>query len=306
MRFPRKKQKRRVPESAGLDYPSNKQAPGAVYHASPSVRKLAREKGINLENIAGTGPNGRILADDLEKATGPMAQTAKLSSSVMPEETIPLTKIQKISGPRLTNSFRDIPQVTQFEKADVTDLEEFRKSMDTKISILPFIIKAVTAALQKYPKFNSSIDTEAEEITLHKYYNLGIAVDTPAGLMVPVVKNTEEKGILNINSELKELAERARNGKSGIEELTGATFSISSLGGIGGTAFTPIINPPEAAILGLSKIRKEPVWDGEKFVPKDLLPLSLTYDHRIVDGAEAAEFTVYLAKLLSDIRRILL
>ena len=287
-------------ETAAPDYPVNYQEPGAVYHATPSVRKYAREKGINLEGIAGSGPNGRILVEDLEKsAAGQVHSTAA-------DERIPLSRIQKISGPRLTQSVQTIPHVTQFDKADVTGLEKFRKSLERKVSILPFIIKAVTAALKKYPRFNSSLDQEAGELILHNYFNIGIAVNTPDGLMVPVVKNAESKDIYALADELAEIAERARNGKSRAEELSGATFSISSLGGIGGTAFTPIINPPEAAILGVSRIQKEPVWNGEAFVPAEILPLSLSYDHRIIDGAAGAEFTAYLAGLLTDIRKILL
>lgn len=296
----------RKPQSLTAEYPVNRQQPGAVYHASPSVRRLAREKNINLADVAATGPNGRILKEDLQKLPGSAVSTGSGAVPGLRDEIIPLTRIQKISAPRLTASVRDIPQVTQFDKADVTELEKFRKTLDEKISILPFVIKAVTAALQKYPKFNSSLNQASEEITLHKYYNIGIAVNTEAGLMVPVIKDADKKSVLNINAELKALADRARGGKSSAEELAGATFSISSLGGIGGTAFTPIINPPEAAILGLSRIGKEPEWTGEEFIPADMLPLSLTYDHRIVDGAEAAEFTAYVAKLLADIRRILL
>ncbi|MDC7225473.1 MAG: 2-oxo acid dehydrogenase subunit E2 [Spirochaetales bacterium] len=288
------------------DYPENKQTAGAVFHATPSVRKLARERKIDLADVTATGPNGRILKEDLDKVSGVRYPAVTASAALGQDEVIPLTRIQKIAGPRLTESIRNIPHVTQFDKSDVTELEIFRKTLDEKISILPFVIKAVTAALQKYPKFNSSLDPDKQEITLHKYYNIGIAVNTDAGLMVPVIKDADKKGALAINAELKALAERARSGKSESEDLTEATFSVSSLGGIGGTAFTPIINPPEAAILGLSKISKEPVWDGEAFIPRDVLPLSLSYDHRIVDGAEAAEFTAYLAVLLSDLRRILL
>lgn len=287
-------------KSVQPDYPVNTQKPGAVYHATPSVRKFAREMGVDLDGIAGSGPNGRILKEDLENKV----------SSVMPashaDQRVPLTRIQKISGPRLTESVQTIPHVTQFDKADVTELEKFRKSLERKVSILPFIIRAVTAALKKYPKFNSSIDQDAGELILHNYFNVGIAVNTPEGLMVPVVKNADSKNIYELADEIAGLAERARNGKSTSDDISGATFSISSLGGIGGTAFTPIINPPEAAILGVSRIQKEPLWNGETFVPAEMLPLSLSYDHRIIDGAAGAEFTSYLSRLLSDIRNILL
>jgi pyruvate dehydrogenase E2 component (dihydrolipoamide acetyltransferase) len=232
-------------------------------------------------------------------------------------ERKPLTRIQKISGPHLQRSWQTIPLVTQFDEADVTDLETFRhtlkeemarvpKEQQVKISILPFIVKAVTAALDAYPELNSSYDGASGELIIKKYRHIGIAVDTPDGLMVPVLRDADKKGVKEIAAELSLLGEKARNGKLGTKDISGASFSISSLGGIGGTMFTPIINPPEAAILGVSKITKKPMWNGKEFVPRDMLPLSLSYDHRVIDGALGARFVTYLSSLLGDIKRILL
>ena len=291
--------------TAGPEY--NRQAPGAVYHATPSTRQYAREQEILLSQLKGTGPNGRILKSDVDMAKGgelPERQSRRASSEK--EERLPLTRIQKIAGPRLTASINTIPHVTQFNQADITELTDFRKTLDKKVSLLPFIIKAVTTALKSYPVFNSVLDESSSEIILKKYYNIGIAVDTREGLLVPVIKDADRKNIYQLGEEIKDLADKSRTGTAGMGELSGATFSISSLGGIGGTGFTPIINPPEAAILGVSRAGIQPVWNGSKFVPRELLPLSLSYDHRIIDGAAGARFIVYLSELLQDIRRILL
>ncbi|MBI9101903.1 MAG: 2-oxo acid dehydrogenase subunit E2 [Spirochaetales bacterium] len=297
-------------ETAGNEEIINLQPPGSIYHATPAVRQYAREQGVQLSELKGSGPNGRILKDDVDRSAGAKKQGIgsglKDSTGSLLTERIPLTRIQKIAAPRLLKSSQTIPHVTQFNQANVMELEAFRKALPEKLSILPFIIKAVTAALVKYPKFNASLDEDAGEIILKRYYNIGIAVNTPGGLMVPVVKDADKKSISILAGEISELAERARNGKSEVVELTGATFTISSLGGVGGTAFTPIINPPETAILGISRISRQPVWKGDEFIPGDMLPLSLSYDHRVIDGAEGAEFTVYLSSLLEDIRRILL
>jgi len=307
----------------------NEQALGAVYHATPSIRQYARELGIALSMVQGSGPNGRILKEDVQKLVkqamsgslqkdAPMEESALEDFSVYGEiERKPLSRIQKISGPHLQKSWRTIPHVTQFDQADVTELEAFRvqlkdemakgkQELKVKISILPFIIKAVTAALKKYPELNSSYDGKSGELILKRYYHIGIAVETPQGLMVPVIRNADAKSIQELAVELDELSSRARDGKLKVNDITGGSFSISSLGGIGGTAFTPIINPPETAILGVSRMTKQPVWNGEAFVPRDMLPLSLSYDHRAIDGALGVRFTTYLAQLLSDIRRILL
>ncbi len=308
----------------------NRQDLGSTYHATPSVRQLARELGVELKTIQGTGPHGRILREDVQAlvkaavknftsgGTAPVAGGFELEdfSVYGSVERKALSRIQKISGPHLQRSWQTIPLVTQFDEADVTELELFRKKIkaeterkvkeeQVKLSILPFIIKAVTTALKQYPEFNASYDERSGEIILKQYYHIGIAVDTPDGLMVPVLRNADMKSITEIAQELVEISQRARDGKLKSNDISGGSFSISSLGGIGGTAFTPIINPPESAILGISKITKKPVWDGDKFIPRDMLPLSLSYDHRIIDGALGARFITYLATLISDIRRVL-
>lgn len=308
----------------------NSQAPGAKYHATPSTRQYARELGVDLGMVKGSGAHGRILKEDIQAlvkqtmkdgggpGTSSQSEFELEDFSVYgPIERRKLSKIQKISGPHLQKSWQTIPLVTQFDQADVTELELFRKSLkqemerrpkedQVKISILPFVVKAVTHALTKFPEFNASYDGASGELILKGYYHIGIAVDTPDGLMVPVLRDADKKSIEEIAKELAELGQRARDGKLKSKDISGASFSISSLGGIGGTAFTPIINPPESAILGISKMEKKPVWNGETFVPRDILPLSLSYDHRAIDGAQGARFTTYLASLLNDIRRILL
>ncbi|MFA7371541.1 MAG: 2-oxo acid dehydrogenase subunit E2 [Sphaerochaetaceae bacterium] len=285
-------------------------------HATPALRKYARELGVDISRVAGSGPHGRILHSDVQSLVKqalsgtPQRGAFKLEDfSLYGEiERVPLTRIQRLSGPHLSSAWQSIPHVTQADQADVTELEKFRKNLksEVKLSILPFVIKALPYALQKYPALNASFDEESSQIILKRYYNIGVAVDTEEGLVVPVVKNVDSKGVIEIAEELIALSERARTRKLSTEDLSGASFSVSSLGGIGGTYFTPIINRPEVAILGLSRITKQPLWNGEGFEPRDILPLSLSYDHRVVDGAVGVRFTVYLATLLNDLRRTIL
>lgn len=290
---------------------------GGAYHATPALRRYARELGVDLSRVTGSGAHGRILHEDVQRlvkeavgGSGTVAKPFALEdfSVYGPVERIPLSRIQKFSGPHLTGSWQAIPHVTQFDEADVTELEAFRRSVksEVKLSILPFVIKALSYALLEYPSLNASFDEASGEIILKRYHHIGVAVDTPEGLVVPVVRNVEEKRITEIAAELITLSQRARERKLKTEDLAGGSFSVSSLGGIGGTYFTPIINRPEVAILGLSRISKKPVWDGESFVARDILPLSLSYDHRVIDGATGVRFTGYLAGLLNDLRRVLL
>jgi pyruvate dehydrogenase E2 component (dihydrolipoamide acetyltransferase) len=312
-------------------------AAAALSHASPSIRKFARELGVDLARVAGNGRKGRITQEDVQNfVKGVMAAPASAAPAAAgkggagldlvpwpsldfakfgPTEILPLSRIQKLSGPYLHRNWVMIPHVTQFDEADITELEEFRvasnaalaKAKDTrKLTMLAFVIKASVAALKKYPAFNSSIDATGENLILKQYYNIGFAADTPNGLMVPVIKDVDKKGFGQIAQEMADLSAQARDGKLRSPDMQGATFTISSLGGIGGTAFTPIINAPEVAILGLSKAAMKPVWDGKQFVPRLMMPLSLSYDHRVIDGAMGARFAVYLADLLGDIRKTLL
>jgi len=306
-------------------------------HASPSVRKFARELGVPLEEVKGNGPKGRITQEDVQAftkavmagATQTKAQAAKAPAGgdgaalglipwpkvdfakFGPIERKELGRIKKISGANLLRNAIMIPAVTNHDDADITELEAFRVSTNKeneksgiKVTMLAFLIKACVAALKKYPEFNSSLDGDA--LVYKNYWHIGFAADTPNGLMVPVIKDADKKGILQISQEMGELAKKARDGKLSPAEMTGATFTISSLGGIGGKYFTPIINAPEVAILGVCKSTHEPVWDGKQFVPRLMLPLSLTWDHRVIDGAAAARFNAYLGQILGDFRRVLL
>ena len=306
-------------------------------HASPSVRKFARELGVPLEEVKGNGPKGRITQDDVQAftkavmagATQTKAQAAKAPAGgdgaalglipwpkldfakFGPIERKEMGRIKKISGANLLRNAIMIPAVTNHDDADITELEAFRVSTNKeneksgiKVTMLAFLIKACVAALKKYPEFNSSLDGDA--LVYKNYWHIGFAADTPNGLMVPVIKDADKKGILQISQEMGELAKKARDGKLSPAEMTGATFTISSLGGIGGKYFTPIINAPEVAILGVCKSTQEPVWDGKQFVPRLMLPLSLTWDHRVIDGAAAARFNAYLGQILGDFRRVLL
>ena len=301
------------------------------FHATPSVRAYAREKNIDLSGVKGSGPKGRILKEDIDSQTTslpekPASSPAAAGTSLTLPETVledfskygtieesVLGRIKQISGPHLHKSWITIPHVTHFDEADITDLESFRKQMNIevseeniKFSPLVFIVKAVVSTLKEYPLFNSSLVPGGENVILKKYYNIGIAVDTPQGLVVPVIRNADQKGMRDIALELKELSSRAREGKLAIPDIQGASFTISSLGGIGGTGFTPIINGTQVGILGLSKNYQKPVWDGTHFIPRLTLPFSLSYDHRVIDGAEAARFCKSLSNSIKDLRRALL
>ena len=309
--------------------------PAGLPHASPSVRKFARELGVDLTRVAGNGPKGRITQEDVQNfVKGVMSGSAATGTApkggsgagldLLPwpsldfskfgeTELLALSRIKKISGPNLHRNWVMIPHVTQFDEADVTELEQFRKDTNTanaksgmKLTMLAFVIKASVAALKKFPAFNASLDAEGANLILKKYYHIGFAADTPNGLVVPVIKDADKKGIAQIAQEMGELSAQAREGKLKPADMQGASFTISSLGGIGGTAFTPIINAPEVAILGLSKSDFKPVCDGKQFQPRLMLPLSLSYDHRVIDGAMGARFTVYLGEVLSDMRKVLL
>jgi pyruvate dehydrogenase E2 component (dihydrolipoamide acetyltransferase) len=303
-------------------------------HASPSVRRLARELGVDLSKVPGSGRKGRVTKEDVQSfKDSPPAEAApdKAPASAAADggglglapwpkvnfekfgeiERKPLTRIQKISGPNLHRNWVMIPHVTHQEEADITELEAFRKEIgegykkqNIRITMLAFLIKASVSALKAHPIFNASLD--GDDLILKSYYNIGFAADTPNGLMVPVIKQADAKGVADIAQELGELSGQAREGKLKSADMSGSTFTISSLGGIGGTAFTPIINAPEVAILGVTRSSMKPVWDGSEFKPRLILPLSLSYDHRVIDGAAAARFAKDLATLLTDLRRALL
>jgi pyruvate dehydrogenase E2 component (dihydrolipoamide acetyltransferase) len=315
-------------------------AKGALPHASPSIRKLARELGVPLDEVKGSGPRGRIVQDDVHGfVKGVMggslqtkAQAAKAPAAVAasggafpgllawpvvdftkfgPVERRDLSRIKKISGANLHRNWVVIPHVTNHDDADITDLEAFRVATNkeneksgVKVTMLAFLIKASVAALKKFPEFNASLD--GDQIVLKQYFHIGFAADTPNGLMVPVIKDADKKGIFQISQEMGDLAKKARDGKLSPAEMSGGCFSISSLGGIGGRYFTPIINAPEVSILGVCKSATEPRWDGKQFVPRLILPLSLSWDHRVIDGAAAARFNAYLGQILADFRRVLL
>ncbi|MCY0858529.1 dihydrolipoyllysine-residue acetyltransferase [Cupriavidus sp. D39] len=308
---------------------------GTAAHASPSVRKFARELGVDVSRVPGTGPKGRITQDDVQayvkgvmsgytaapaKAAAAPAGGGELNLLPWPKvdftrfgeiESKPLSRIKKLSGANLHRNWVMIPHVTNHDEADITELEAFRVQLNkeyekqgVKVTMLAFMIKAAVAALKKFPNFNASLD--GENLVLKQYFNIGFAADTPNGLVVPVIKNADKKGVIEIGQEMNELAKLARDGKLKPDQMQGGCFSISSLGGIGGTYFTPIINAPEVAIMGVCKSYQKPVWDGKQFVPRLTLPLSLSWDHRVIDGAEAARFNTYFGQLLADFRRILL
>jgi pyruvate dehydrogenase E2 component (dihydrolipoamide acetyltransferase) len=309
------------------------QAPAGA-HAGPSVRRMARELGIDLSKIDASGSKGRITKDDLLSfLKGPAtpapaaAAPAAAQGSGIPEipaqdfskfgpvETQALPRIKKVSGPFLHRSWLNIPHVTHNDEADITELDAYRKRLDTaakneknpyRVTLLAFLVKAVVAALKEYPEFNSSLTPEKDAIILKQYYNIGIAVDTPGGLVVPTVKDADRKGIVELSREFMAISAKARDGKLKGDDMAGGTFTISSLGGIGGTSFTPIVNAPEVAILGVVRSAMKPVWNGTEFVPRNMLPLSVSYDHRVIDGALAARFTRHLCYLLEDDRRLLL
>lgn len=298
-------------------------------HAGPSVRKFARELGVNLAEVSGSGRKGRISKQDVQAfVKGALSQPRGTGTGggfelpPMPEidfsqfgeiEEVAFSRIKKISGPALHRSWLHVPHVTQFDEADITDLEEFRNSLKAeaeqrgvKLTPLAFMIKAVIAALKRFPNFNASLNKDKTGLVLKKYYHIGFAADTPNGLVVPVIKNADQKGVFELAEALGALSAKAREGKLTPDEMQGGSFTVSSLGGIGGTAFTPIINAPEVGILGLSRAKMQPVYQDGAFVPRLMLPLSLSYDHRVIDGAEAARFTAHLSFILSDVRRLLI
>jgi pyruvate dehydrogenase E2 component (dihydrolipoyllysine-residue acetyltransferase) len=299
-------------------------------HAGPGARRLARELGIDLTSLSGTGPKGRVTKDDVVAsvrgpAPGPAAAAPVAVGAGIPEipaqdfskfgpvEIRPLSRIQKLSGPALHRSWLNIPHVTHNDEADITDLDAYRRELDAaakadgyRVTLLAFLMKASVSALREFPKFNSSLTPEKDALIYKGYYHLGVAVDTPEGLVVPVIRDVDRKGITELSRELGAVSARARDGKLDLADIQGACFTISSLGGIGGTAFTPIVNAPEVAILGVVRARTAPVWDGTVFVPRLMLPISLSYDHRVIDGALAARFARYLCQLLGDIRGLLL
>ena len=301
-------------------------------YAGPAVRHLARELGVDLSKVKGSGRNGRILKEDVQafvkqvitSAKTPEATNQAQSGTGIPEiaeidfskfgeiELRPLSRIQKLSGKHLHNSWLNIPHVTQFDEADITELEAYRKELaaeaqkrNVKMTLLAFLLKASASALKAFPEFNASLDGSKENLILKKYYNIGVAVDTPNGLVVPVIKDVNSKGLFDFAAELGEISQKAREGKLSPTDMQGACFTISSLGGIGGTAFTPIVNAPEVAILGVSRSKMQPIYKDGEFVPRLMLPLSLSYDHRVIDGAKGARFTQYLSFMLSDVRRLL-
>jgi pyruvate dehydrogenase E2 component (dihydrolipoamide acetyltransferase) len=299
-------------------------------HASPAVRRLARELGVDLTTIKGTGEKGRITKEDVKgtlvRSAAPAASAGAVApaggmgipeipavdfSKFGPTEVKPLARIKKISGPHLHRAWLNVPLVTHSDESDITDTDAYRKELDTagkdkgyRVTLLSFLIKAAVSALRQHPEFNSSLNPEKDALILKKYYNIGVAVDTPDGLVVPVVKDADRKGIVEISQELGSLSKKARDGKLGSGDMQGATFTISSLGGIGGTGFTPLVNAPEVAILGVVRSKMAPVWNGSEFKPRLMLPLSVSYDHRVIDGALAARFTRHLAHVLEDVRRL--
>ncbi len=310
--------------------PTRADMPGRKAHASPAVRRFARELGVDLPRVTGSGPKGRITKDDVQSfvkgaLSGGGVAAASGGSLALPSmpavdfskfgeiEEAELNRIRKISGSHLHRSWITVPHVTQFDEADITELEAFRKSLkdeamkqDVRLTFMPFLMKAVEAALLQFPNVNASLSADGEKLILKKYINIGVAVDTPNGLVVPVIRDVDQKGMYDLARELMEISGKAREGKLGPADMQGGCFTISSLGGIGGTQFTPIVNAPEVAILGVSRASMKPVWNGRKFKPRLVMPYSLSYDHRVIDGAEGVRFTTWLKTLLTDIRRLVL
>lgn len=298
-------------------------------HASPAVRRFARRLGVDITTVEGSGPKGRVTKDDVQNHVKQVVavhdQIAATTGSAIPAipeidfskfgktETVELGRIKKLSGAHLKRAWLNIPHVSQFDEADITEMEAFRKEnkpeaekMGIKMTFMPFLMRACAKALKEMPEFNSSLTADLEHLVMKSYVNIGVAVDTPNGLMVPVIRDVDKKGIYDIAAELMELSGRAREGQLSAEDMQGGCFSISSLGGIGGVQFTPIVNAPEVAILGVSRAAMKPVWKGKEFEPRLIMPFSLSYDHRVIDGAQGVRFTTYINKLLSDIRRLLL
>ena len=304
------------------------QSQSAKAHASPSIRRFARELGVDLGLVYGSGPKGRILKEDVKAFTKSIMSGEKLANKgafATPEippvdfskfgeiETKELTRIRRLTGQALHRSWITVPHVTQFDEADITELEAFRKSklesakaVDVKLTLVTFLVKAAVVALQKFPDFNSSIEPSGDNLIIKKYYNIGVAVNTDNGLVVPVIRDVDKKGLFDIAREITELSNKAREGKIPPKDLQGGCFTISSLGGIGGLQFTPIVNAPEVAILGVSRATMKPVYENSEFVPRLIMPFSLSYDHRVIDGVQGARFTQFLSTILTDIRHILL
>lgn len=320
-------EKERKPAPAPAEPP--KRITSGKAHASPGVRQFARKLGVDVSSIVGSGPKGRVTKDDVQDHVkqvvsfhGQAAATAGPGIPPVPEidfskfgetEIVELGRIKKISGAHLQRAWLNIPHVTQFDEADITEMEDFRKenkaeaeNMGIKMTFMPFLLRACAKALKQMPEFNSSLAADGEHLVMKRYVNIGVAVDTPNGLMVPVIRDVDKKGIYDLAAELMEISGRARDGKLSAEDMQGGCFSISSLGGIGGTQFTPIVNVPEVAILGVSRAAMKPVWNGEEFAARLIMPFALSYDHRVIDGAQGVRFTTYIDKLLSDIRRLLL
>lgn len=295
-------------------------------YASPSVRRLARELDVDLTSLKGSGEKGRITKEDVKRALAGVGGSAAGSTTagiptIPPQDfakfgpisTKPLSRLKRLSGPHLHRAWLNIPHVTHTDEADITELEAYRKELDAgakdkgyRVTLLSFLLMAAVTALKQYPEFNASLSPTGDELILKHYYNVGVAVDTPDGLVVPVIKDVDRKRILELSQELASVSQKMRDGKIAPTDIQGATFSISSLGGIGGTNFTPIVNAPEVAILGVVRARTTPVWSGESFVPRLMLPLCLSYDHRVIDGALAARFTRRLAEVLGDVRQLVL
>src|SRR5690242_5545529 len=311
--------------SASASLPPINEAGFGKAHAGPSVRKFARELGVDLSRVKGSGRKERITEDDVKAFVKAVMQGGGAGGGGLPKvpevdfarfgqvEVKPLSRIKRISGPRLQAAWVNVPHVTQHDEADITDLEKLRQELKSdaekigaKLTPLAFLVKASVAALKEYPDFNSSLDPSGQNQVYKKYFHVGFAADTPNGLVVPVIRDADKKNVFEIAKELGELAAKARDGKLKADEMQGGCFSISSLGGIGGTAFTPIVNAPEVAILGVSRSAMKPVWDGKAFQPRLMLPLSLSYDHRVIDGAAAARFTTFLSKILSEARGLVL
>ncbi|WP_399322318.1 dihydrolipoyllysine-residue acetyltransferase [Thiomicrorhabdus lithotrophica] len=316
--------------AAAANKPVNAQEMGAKSHASPSVRAFARKLGVDLDTVSGSGPKGRVQQTDVEAAikavmsgqTSAPGATGGMGIPPIPEvdfskfgetTTEELGRIKKISGKFLHASWLNVPHVTQFDESDITEMDQFRKDQKAaaekqgvKLTPLVFVMKAVVKALQDFPSFNASLSSDGQSIIKKGYYNIGIAVDTPNGLMVPVVKDVDKKGIYELSRDLMEISAKARDGKLGPADMAGGTFTISSLGGIGGTQFTPIVNAPEVAIMGLSKAKMQPVWNGSEFIPRLIMPFSVSYDHRAIDGAEGVRFTTTVGNYLTDLRQLIL
>jgi pyruvate dehydrogenase E2 component (dihydrolipoamide acetyltransferase) len=299
-------------------------APSGKVHAGPAVRKLAREFGVDLALVKGSGMRGRVTKDDVQNHVKYLLQNPQVAGAGIPKvaeidfskfggiESMPLNKIKLATAKNMTAAWLNVPQVTQFDQADISELEAFRKQINSaprveqKLSAVPFVMKALAVVMREFPQFNASLSADGQSLIYKKYINIGVAVDTPNGLLVPVIRDVDKKSITKIAQDLTDKAQKARAGKLGLADMQGGCLSVSSLGGIGGTAFTPIVNAPEVAILGLSRAEMKPVWNGSDFVPKLILPLSLSYDHRVIDGAEAARFSQHLAALLGDIRHLVL